>query len=487
MKTLFYKTGFFLLLFGTCSFSTIHAIEPTAIETEIQNGNFASARSMIDKYILEGNPTPGEVWDLKFRKELLDRIELDFRADPNRVLDYIRRYFPDVTTTQLDAWEKANSLETMMIDGRKRYFHSAAENLFRVDPEAKRVKLEKDGPVTSSLDNFLREHLALIHAKVRETGKPTGHAPQTIRATYTLTVPPDTVPEGETIRCWLPFPRSDHRRQTDIVFLDSNLDNPIFSPPEYDHSTIYSEKIAVKGEPTVFRVQFQYRATGEWFDPKHPGIQPYDKESELYKYYTAERTNHVIFTDEIKRLSEKIVGEETEPPVVVAKIYDWITTTYPWARSREYSTVPNIPLYVIENGRGDCGMVALLMITLCRYNGIPAKWQSGFMTHPRNVGMHDWVEVYFEGVGWVPADPSLGEKKLFGTKELDDFFLSGTDSYRLIVNEDYSRDLYPAKIYPRSETVDFQRGEVEWRGGNLYFNRWRWNLSVEYVDEKAGN
>jgi len=42
------------------------------------------------------------------------------------------------------------------------------------------------------------------------------------------------------------------------------------------------------------------------------------------------------------------------------------------------------------------------------------------------------------------------------------FYLGGIDAYRLIVNDDYSRDLYPAKIYPRSETVDFQR--VNWNG-----------------------
>jgi hypothetical protein len=25
--------------------------------------------------------------------------------------------------------------------------------------------------------------------------------------------------------------------------------------------------------------------------------------------------------------------------------------------------------------------------------------------------------------------------------------------------------------------VDLQRGEVEWRGGNLYFDKWEWNLA----------
>ena len=481
------RAGFFLCLFGLFFLSTACAVEPTEIEIEIRNGNYVVARSMIDQYIANGKATPLEIWNLNFRKEQMDRIERDFRADPNRVLNSIRQCYPDISPEQfarkLAQWKRSKALETMTINGEERFFHSAADNLFRIDPEAKRVKLEKEGPKQLSLDDFLRNHLAVLHTQAKETNTAAGLAPQTIRATYTLTVPPDTVPAGETIRCWLPFPRNDHRRQTEVVLLDSNLDNPILAPSEYEHCTIYSEKVAVAGTPTVFRVRFQYRATGEWFDPNHPAQKPCNKESELYQRYTAGRKNHVLFTEEIKTLSEQIVGEEKEPHRVVQKIYEAITTTYPWARSREYSTMENIPSYVIENKHGDCGMVALLLITLCRYNGIPAKWQSGFMTHPKNVGMHDWAEVYFEGIGWVPIDPSLGGRKLFENRELDNFFLSGIDSYRLIVNEDFGSTLYPAKIYPRSETVDFQRGEVEWRGGNLYFNRWTWNLDVEYLDE----
>ena len=40
----------------------------------------------------------------------------------------------------------------------------------------------------------------------------------------------------------------------------------------------------------------------------------------------------------------------------------------------------------------------------------------------------------------------------------------------MIVNDDFSQRLFPTRIFPRSETVDFQRGEVDWRGGNIYFN-----------------
>ncbi|MBN2570670.1 MAG: transglutaminase domain-containing protein, partial [Ignavibacteriales bacterium] len=108
------------------------------------------------------------------------------------------------------------------------------------------------------------------------------------------------------------------------------------------------------------------------------------------------------------------------------------------------------------------------------------KWQSGWMFHPDNINLHDWGEVYFEGYGWVPVDQSFGIQNS-SDENLKYFFLGGLDAYRLIVNDDYSVPLYPSKIFPRSETVDFQRGEVEWRCGNLYFDKWDYHMDVEYL------
>ena len=71
----------------------------------------------------------------------------------------------------------------------------------------------------------------------------------------------------------------------------------------------------------------------------------------------------------------------------------------------------------------------------------------------------------------MPVDQSFGGESYFG----------GMDSYRMTVNCDYGRALVPEKKYPRSETVDFQRGEVEWEGGNLYFPYWDYDLDVEYL------
>ena len=161
--------------------------------------------------------------------------------------------------------------------------------------------------------------------------------------------------------------------------------------------------------------------------------------------------------------------------------YKWINDNIPWAGAREYSTIQNISDYCLSTGHGDCGIKTLTFITLARYNGIPARWESGLMLHPGSWNLHDWGEAYFEGIGWIPVDQS------FGLTDSDDedvkwFFFGGNDAYHFIVNSDYGKPLYPAKKYPRSETVDFQRGEVEWKGGNLYFDKWDYHIDVEYLD-----
>jgi hypothetical protein len=50
----------------------------------------------------------------------------------------------------------------------------------------------------------------------------------------------------------------------------------------------------------------------------------------------------------------------------------------------------------------------------------------------------------------------------------------------MIVNDDIAAKFQARKKYFRSEPYDFQRGELEWRGGNIYFDKWDYHIDVEY-------
>src|SRR5574341_659019 len=88
--------------------------------------------------------------------------------------------------------------------------------------------------------------------------------------------------------------------------------------------------------------------------------------------------------------------------------------------------------------------------------------------------------------GWVPMDVTTGRMR-DGDPAIQKFYLGSLDAYRIAFNDDYSQPLFPAKQHFRSETVDSQRGEVEWRGGNLYFDRWKYKFEAHVVGRHSKN
>lgn len=416
-----------------------------------------------------------------WEEDLHQRLLTDFRLSEAQVKEYIKKYIPDVTDEQIRQWEETKALECMTLDGEKRYFRNAGPNLFRIDSACIGILRDKVGLPEERSDKANKENLPEIINAVKKDGNPIV-APKRMRITYTLTVDTNAVPAGEIIRCWLPYPRTDHPRQTDVKFISASEPKYLIAPKESRHSTLYMEKRAVQGQPTVFSESFEFTSHGEWHNLKPEDIQPYDTTTALYKEYTAEREKHILFSPRLRELAAKLTAGETNPLLKAKRIFRWINDNFPWASAREYSTIDNIPEYVLDNGHGDCGQVSLLFITLCRISGIPAHFQSGFMVHPNAWNLHDWGEIYFEGVGWVPVDQSFGVPLYARNSDEEWFFIGGIDSWRLIVNSDYGMPLVPEKKYPRSETVDFQRGEVEWEGGNLYFPQWKYKMEIEYLN-----
>ena len=97
-----------------------------------------------------------------------------------------------------------------MIDGEKRYFSQSVSNLFRLDDEARQYKIKVDGAQVSSLIRFA--FVTPGRSLLKQTlGEPV--MPVRMKLNYTITVKPNAVPEGKTIRCWMPFPREGHDRQ----------------------------------------------------------------------------------------------------------------------------------------------------------------------------------------------------------------------------------------------------------------------------------
>ena len=278
----------------------------------------------------------------------------------------------------------------------------------------------------------------------------------------------------------MPWPKSGYPRQQNVKLISTSEPDYTISPESSVHSSIYMEGKAVSDQPTVFSVSFSYESSGQYFDPSKIIDRTYDKSSWIYRKYTHEQLPQIHFSPEIKHLADNLCAGAETPAEIVKRIYYWFKNNIPWAGALEYSIIPDIPGYVLANRKGDCGQQTLLFISMLRYKGIPCRWQSGWMVPPKGKNLHDWSEVYYEGTGWVPVDISYDLQDT-ADEALREFYFSGIDAYRLIVNQGIAGRLYPAKKYLRSEPFDFQRGEVEWKGGNLYFNKWDYTMEIKYL------
>lgn len=152
-------------------------------------------------------------------------------------------------------------------------------------------------------------------------------------------------------------------------------------------------------------------------------------------------------------------------------IYDYITQNVKYSFVRSYSTILNIPEYAALNLKGDCGVQALLFITLCRICGVPAKWQSGLYVDPYFIGCHDWAQFYVEPYGWLYCDPSFGGGAIrTGSDMRLDFYFGNIDPFRMPANSDFQQEFTPKKTFLRSDPYDNQVGEIEYADGNVYSN-----------------
>ena len=295
---------------------------------------------------------------------------------------------------------------------------------------------------------------------------------------YTVTIA-ETAPalkRGAPIRAWLPFPQ-ELEQQREVRLIDASPAQYQLSPPGSPQRTIYFQTQVGDGLPS-FSIRFSYRSFARYQQLEESAAQPLP--AGFPAGWLTERPPHICFVPRVLDAAREVVGDAINPLLKARRIYDYVVRNIAYAAEEEYGTISGLSEKALRTGRGDCGVMAMLFITLCRAAGVPARWQSGFQTQPGDHDMHDWAEFYIAPYGWLPADLSRGYQASEGTNdaEIYDFYFGHLDSYRWVVNQDYGRKLTPRKSLLRSEPLDFQRGEIELADRNLYFPDWRWDMKV---------
>ncbi|HKI70731.1 MAG TPA: transglutaminase domain-containing protein, partial [Verrucomicrobiae bacterium] len=433
-----------LLLFSSAA--GVRAATVPEISQLVGNGHWREAQQEIAADLAKTNLSFQTRQDLLFQRDRMRRISLDFDKTRAQVFAEARAIVPVITEQRFDDWDKEGAIEFLNVDGTRRYFNRAAANLFRINPEAKALK-EKVHPGAVSHRLYRLEDIQNVISNYDKFGTPLNSL-RTWRIAYTLSVKPGAVPPGEMIRAWLPFPHTGGR-QSNIRMISADPARYIFSDSNAALSSVYLERPAAREGPTQFKIAFEYTSDA-YYQPIDPDrVQPTPTNDASLAPFLGEEPPNIVFSDEIKKLSHEIVGSEMNPYLKARRLFEWTYKNIPWASAREYSTIECLPKYVLACRHGDCGMKTMTFMTLCRYNGIPARWESGWTTDPVQ-DMHDWCEIYLAPYGWVPVDVTYGLVDSADEREKW-FYLGGIDAGRLVLNTDYAQPLYPAKTFFRSE------------------------------------
>ena len=440
----------------------------------IANGSYAEAERLLQERIAD--PTAPATTDPAIQLEILRRTRYDFPLTERDVLAQLQRVMPDATTNDITRWRETGDLQYRLIDGEIRYFRQAVANLFRFNDEARR---RRNAPSPPDKKFDITAHVEQL-VRLAESAEGPEIYPVKHNVRYELAVREGhpRLQAGAKVRAWLPFPQ-EYRRQRQVKLIRSDPPHAMLAQNGWPHRTIYFEQtLTDPTQPPRFHAEFEFVTSA--YCPKLDAsqVRPYDTNSDLYGRYTSQRPPHIAFTPEVTELARKIVGDETNPLEKARRIFRWVSQNVPWCSEMEYSIIPNLSAKGLAARRGDCGVQGMTFITLCRAAGVPARWQSGWQTKPGNWNMHDWSEFYVEPWGWLPADASYGVLE-HADPRVRDFFCGRLDPYRLIVNLDYDCPLQPPKTSFRSEPNDFQRGEIEIDGHNLYFDEWDWTFRVE--------
>ncbi len=459
-----------------------HTTTSAGVVAAVDAGHFAEAESLISGQLAVPGLDPEYRRSLEFQRERMRRILIDFTLDATSAKAQLRKQIPDLRDEEFMRWDAAGLLERQVIDGRTRYFKRSPSNLFRLSDEAKARRSQPvaivDGPM---------EAANVHHREVRDAGVDATNSRGGVRrvlVTQSLRVDADAVPEGETVRAWIPYPRHIPGQQENIRFIKSVPAVHQLAPESALQRTVYLEKAARAGQRTEFSITYELTIRGQYHPVDAERVVPAPLTAELAPF-VAERPPHVVFTPAMRAFSQKVIGDEKNPYRIAQKLYAAVDQI-PWAGAREYSTITNLGDYALHAGHADCGQQTLLLITLLRLNGIPAAWQSGMVYSDGDYdNLHDWGRLYLAPYGWIPMDVSAGRLD-DADPQIAGFYLGGLDAYRIAFNDDYSRDFVPAKQHFRSETVDLQRGEAEWRGGNLYFDQWDYGFDGKILPMDSG-
>ena len=183
-------------------------------------------------------------------------------------------------------------------------------------------------------------------------------------------------------------------------------------------------------------------------------------------------------------LADELTAGVTEPLVKAKCFYDFITKKVRYSFMPSYFCLDRMAERCAMDRVGDCGIQALLFLSLCEAVGIPARWESGLKTEPKFIGAHDWVRFFTPSFGWRAADLSYGGSAWKrGDELLHRFYFGNVDPWRMAANARILGEMgFPEPEF-RADPYDNQVGEMALDGRGLRYEEFRRRKEVLRAEE----
>lgn len=417
-------------------------------------GDYAGALNQIDHLLGLENTSKALKERLKIEKEVLRLMNSsEYPYTYNEALEILRENIKDFKDEELEDLKEKDMVDWIYREGKVHFQKSFYDTLVSVYPEYKERKLVPDDPEEAERkENLLNKNVQ----QMKEAGG------RTVKIRLRASIAPKKEFErlGETVRVHLPIPKAC-KQISDIKILKTSHEIKQIAPEDALQRTVYFETVLQAGE----KVEIEYEYTNH---VDYVELNPEEVSAVQPTFYTQEWVPHIVFTPYLKMLLAEILEGETNPVKKARKIYDYVTTHMTYSFMREYVCIENISEYAALSLKGDCGVQALLFITLCRMAGIPARWQSGLYVTELYTGCHDWAQFYIEPYGWVFADLSFGNRAYrIGEYDRWNYYFGNLDIFRMPANSEIQVEFIPPKKQFRADEIDNQIGEIEYEDCGL--------------------
>jgi transglutaminase-like putative cysteine protease len=125
-------------------------------------------------------------------------------------------------------------------------------------------------------------------------------------------------------------------------------------------------------------------------------------------------------------------GATVTPYQKVQAVYEYLTDNSEFRYTRDYQDIDltreMTEEFCLVTQEGYCRQFASAMAVLCRLNGVPARVVTGYAPGGYSLienaylykasNAHAWVEVYFDGYGWIMFDPSPASGDVFNKNDI---------------------------------------------------------------------